>query len=160
MKKFIILGISLLLLSSCANQSDSPGTTVLTGEPIQYESFEVSIRQVILDGETRVCGDFSQEQFWIPGVFGEELSSQLDNSIRLFVDGDNIQFDEGLDIVRADNGFAEYDDNGNLIGTYGGWFSVCINISDSDSGSHTATLEVRDLLNQPRRFTWDFVIEE
>lgn len=156
LNKLIIIAISILLLSSCTNRSESPSTIALTVESVQYDSFEVSVRQFSLDDDTRICGDFSQEQFSMAGVYAEQLSPQLLDSIRLTINGDTIKYDD-LDIVRADSGHAIYDDNG-LIGTYGGWFSVCM-ILELDSGSHTATLEVRDLANIPHRYTWDFIVE-
>jgi hypothetical protein len=86
------------------------------------------------------------------GIFAEEISIQLFDTISLDID-DNIVTDKN--IMRADDGHSIFED-GELVGTYGGIFSVCVITSDLDNGSHTVTLKVRDLSDIAYSHTWEF----
>lgn len=106
----------------------------------------------------KMCVVVLQKGFWEVGVSGDELQQQISSTLLITVDDNQIPI-ENIEIVDyLMDEISEFDDEGNVIGSYRPPLDVCLLTQNLSSGSHRAKIEAANISGDTYSYTWDFTV--
>ena len=147
MKKHLEILVSFaFFVASCSNTetSNNKFTTRLTS-PTEYI---MGVSEVLVDTP---CITIDGEPFW----FEEDVKNEIHNSIvdtaKLTINGKIIDIDR---FISYDSFMHVLDDNGNIIGSYGGPTAVCFSVEDLVIGLNHSSIEFESPSGSAYSFQW------
>lgn len=158
----ILLSFSALFCVSCSNNQyfqDSQleeTAAYLLHDPLPTPEFVISVPRSNPDSSTQ-CVQITQRPFWDPQFLTDEISEHLINSIQLAIDNQVIAEAE-VTIMVARMAYPIFNDDGEILGLYGGPITVCFNIGEVGLGSHVASLGLSDMTGNPYSYMWAFEV--
>lgn len=153
--KMIIIWLLIPLSAACTLSTISQGNPSPDIYPQRLEGEGFYIFSNDRDSED-LCVGFLPESFWEPGDNADELDQHLLSSFQIRVDDRLINV---RTVVSLDGPLVtRYDNEGNILGTYGGGMSACFFISDLTEGIHTITLEASTTSSNRHSQTWQFEV--
>ncbi|MCB9450531.1 MAG: hypothetical protein H6672_03780 [Anaerolineaceae bacterium] len=150
--------IALILLVICAGcVSTSQEAEMLWNHPLPTPEFIVRIHEpeAMRSGAYDLCVEVAEHYLFEPGNEGDDIYRNLQETIRLTVDGEAI---EDIRILSDLLLLGQYDETGAYLGSHGGDDYICIQSSRFAAGLHLVILELESTAGKKFTHRWAFQI--
>ena len=162
MHKTSLISLIIVIATACSTPTPYPSNVVLQTamplwnnpifKPKYIDAVEIYSSQTAFS-PARMCLDFDSYGMWQPGDYGPDTYSRLQRTIQFDIDGVP---QTNLEVIDMLNSLDMFDANHNVIGSLGGPYAACVEISKLPDGMHVAAINFQNRAGNTLEYSWAF----